>query len=86
MIIVHMLHERLDLDTIKQWELQRETETPTVKQMLDFLDRHAAALVNVADLRNTRPRYGKAVYNNERSTGSKREHIRKVKTRTKADC
>ncbi|XP_036336161.1 uncharacterized protein LOC118746416 [Rhagoletis pomonella] len=68
MIIVHMLHERLDPDTSKQWELQRETETPTVKQMLDFLDRQAAALVNVADLRNSRPQDGKAVYNNDRNT------------------
>lgn len=44
MIVVHMLHERLDSETAKQWELQRETETPTAADMTRFLDKQAAAL------------------------------------------
>ncbi|XP_049308602.1 uncharacterized protein LOC125777545 [Bactrocera dorsalis] len=62
MIIVHTLHE-----------LQRETETPTVKQMLDFLDRQAAALDNVTDARYSRSQDVKVVFNNDRNTGGKRE-------------
>lgn len=44
MIVVHMLHERLDSETAKQWELQRESETPTAADMTRFLDKQAAAL------------------------------------------
>ncbi|XP_036319652.1 uncharacterized protein LOC118734064 [Rhagoletis pomonella] len=54
MIIVPILHERLDAETSKQWELQRQSETPTIKQLLDFLDRQASALANVADVRRSR--------------------------------
>lgn len=43
MIVVHLLHERLDADTARQWELQRQSETPTSKEMLAFLDRQASA-------------------------------------------
>lgn len=48
MIIVHMLHERLDPETARQWELQRYSETPTVEQMTEFLDKQADALQNVS--------------------------------------
>lgn len=46
MIIVHMLHERLDAETGKQWELQRKSETPTTQEMLAFLDKQAGAASN----------------------------------------
>ncbi|XP_055921197.1 uncharacterized protein LOC129952573 [Eupeodes corollae] len=42
MIVVHLLHKRLDADTARQWELQRQSETPTSKEMLAFLDRQAS--------------------------------------------
>lgn len=44
MFIVHNLHERLDSETARQWELQRKTETPKAIDMLDFIDQQAAAL------------------------------------------
>lgn len=38
-ITVHMLHERLDPDTSRQFtELKRETEAPTVKAILVFFE------------------------------------------------
>lgn len=48
MFIVHMLHERLDTETSKQWELIRTSDTPTAEEMLSFLDRQAAALAAVS--------------------------------------
>lgn len=74
MMIVHMLHERLDHETSKQWELQRNSETPTVKQMLEFLDRQAAALVNVVDLRRLRQSDVRVTVKNERPLNNNREN------------
>ncbi|XP_067616817.1 uncharacterized protein [Eurosta solidaginis] len=51
MFIVHMLHERLDPETGKQWELQRKNDTPTTQEMLEFLDRQAAASVGPSERR-----------------------------------
>ncbi|XP_031632020.1 uncharacterized protein LOC116346229 [Contarinia nasturtii] len=42
--IVHCLHERLDPETSRQWELQRETDDPGAMEMLMFIERQAAAL------------------------------------------
>ncbi|XP_036327151.1 uncharacterized protein LOC118739748 [Rhagoletis pomonella] len=66
MMVVHILHERLDPETSKQWELQRLTETPTVKQILEFLDRQAAALANVVDVHRTRTSDARSVSGNRR--------------------
>lgn len=41
---VHGIHDRLDSETSKEWELHRASETPTIYEMLDFLDRQAKAL------------------------------------------
>lgn len=46
-----MLHERLDSETARQWELVRESDTPKVDQMLAFLDKQALALANSASNR-----------------------------------
>lgn len=54
MFVVHMLHDRLDSETAKQWELQRQSETPTAAQMLEFLDKQAAAISNINSERRFR--------------------------------
>lgn len=46
-IFVHGIHDRLDPETSKEWELYRKSETPTIQEMLDFLDRQAKALSGV---------------------------------------
>lgn len=43
MMVVHQLHERLDADTARQWELQRSSDTPAASEMLSFLDKQASA-------------------------------------------
>lgn len=53
MIICVLLHDKLQNETGRQWDLNRSSETPTAKEMLDFLDRQAAALANFTA---TRPR------------------------------
>lgn len=54
MVIVYNLHERLDSETAKAWELQRDSETPTATEMLAFLDRQAAASSNEGNGRRFR--------------------------------
>lgn len=44
MIFVHELHAKLDFHTSRAWEMHRESETPTIKEMLVFLDKQAKAL------------------------------------------
>lgn len=51
---MHSLHDRLDEETGKSWELQRDTETPTAAAMLKFLDRQAAASSHQYDNRRAR--------------------------------
>lgn len=46
LFIVHCLHERLDPETARQWELQRVSDEPTAKQMLEFIEKQANALKN----------------------------------------
>lgn len=48
-IIVHMLHERLDRETACKWEETRSSEFPTVLEMCSFLERRATALESVQD-------------------------------------
>lgn len=45
LIFVHELHDKLDNETAKAWELQRNTEDPTLQDLLDFLDKQAKALI-----------------------------------------
>lgn len=47
MMICVLLHDRLQNETGRQWELTRSSETPTATEMLDFLDKQAASLANV---------------------------------------
>lgn len=44
LLFVHGLHTKLDAETSKLWEMQRTTENPTAREMLQFLDRQAKAL------------------------------------------
>ncbi|XP_055921048.1 uncharacterized protein LOC129952482 [Eupeodes corollae] len=44
LVFVFGLHERLDPDTKRQWELQRSSEAPEVTEMLNFLDKQAGSL------------------------------------------
>lgn len=45
MIIVHVVHDKLDPETSKDWELARKSETPTIKELTDFLQLRARALM-----------------------------------------
>lgn len=60
--IVHILNERFDQETARQWELQRVSDQPKLATMLEFIDKQAAALSNVSGTRQTRTgskdRYG----------------------------
>lgn len=47
MIFVHLLHDRLDAETSKAWELKRDSERPKVQDMLKFLDAQAKAISGV---------------------------------------
>lgn len=44
LFFVHCLHERLDSETSKQWELKRASEKPKLMDLLDFLDHQAKAM------------------------------------------
>ncbi|XP_055848963.1 uncharacterized protein LOC129921204 [Episyrphus balteatus] len=45
--IVHLLCEKFDQETARQWELQRESEQPKLSTLLAFIDKQAAALCSV---------------------------------------
>lgn len=46
-IFVHALHERLDPEMSREWELRRDSEMPKIADMLTFLDRQAKASFGV---------------------------------------
>lgn len=46
MIVCVMLHDRLQNDTGREWDLKRSSETPSAREMIGFLDKQAAALKN----------------------------------------
>ncbi|XP_036346841.1 uncharacterized protein LOC118756168 [Rhagoletis pomonella] len=72
MIVVHNLHERLDEETGKACELQRQSETPTAAEILTFLDKQAAASSHQAD--NRRAREASAASTTTRASQIKRAH------------
>lgn len=43
LIFVHALHDKLDPETSKAWELKRSSETPAINELLEFLDKQAKA-------------------------------------------
>lgn len=43
-MLVFIIHERLDPETSKDWEFARRSETPTINELLTFLDRQAKVL------------------------------------------
>lgn len=45
LLFVHEIHDKLDPDTRKEWELYRKTEFPALSDMLKFLDWQAKALI-----------------------------------------
>lgn len=47
LIFVHSIHDKLDSETSKAWELRRESERPSIDEMLKFLDVQAKALMGV---------------------------------------
>ncbi|XP_055922685.1 uncharacterized protein LOC129953493 [Eupeodes corollae] len=51
MIIVQVLHEKLDQETACKWEESRTTELPTAKEFCLFLDKRAEALGSAMDNR-----------------------------------
>lgn len=44
LIFVHAIHDKLDAQTSKDWELFRKSEKPSLKEMLTFLQQHGRAL------------------------------------------
>lgn len=46
MILVHCIHSKLDPETSKDWEIQRKSETPTFKEIIEFLQLRGRALSN----------------------------------------
>ncbi|XP_055915032.1 uncharacterized protein LOC129948177 [Eupeodes corollae] len=49
--VIHILTEKLDPETARQWELQRDSDHPRLATMLAFIDKQAAALSNVSNAR-----------------------------------
>lgn len=47
LIFVHSIHDKLDPETSKAWELCRNSERPSIDDMLNFLDIQAKALMGV---------------------------------------
>lgn len=43
LFFVYGIHERMDPETSRAWELERQSDTPTAKEILAFLDRQAKA-------------------------------------------
>lgn len=43
-MFVHLLHEKLDPETSRQWELSRQSEQPEISDMLSFIDKQASAM------------------------------------------
>lgn len=43
-VLVHTIHDKLDSETSKNWELHRKSDDPTTKDILDFLIQHGRAL------------------------------------------
>lgn len=72
-MFVHAIHDRLDLDTSKAWELCRLSENPSINEMLNFLDRQAKALAGVQFVQQQ----GKS--DKKRFTQQVREHPSKLK-------
>lgn len=56
LFVVHTIHDRLDAETSKAWEFFRSSETPTVQELLSFLDKQAKALSNVHYLEHKQPK------------------------------
>lgn len=47
LIFVHSIHDKLDPETSKAWELYRYSERPSINEMLKFLDAQAKAMMGV---------------------------------------
>lgn len=85
MIVVHMLHERLDADTACKWEENRKTETPTAKEMCDFLEKHANVLENAQDNRRIQPKDLSIAITNERARMEKTNKASSLKRKDESD-
>lgn len=69
MFLVHLLHDRLDAETSKAWELQRASERPKIQDMLKFLDSQAKAISGVHFFESKGTKSLKK-YNASRNSGS----------------
>lgn len=62
-VFVHGLTERLDHETGRQWQLQQTANTwPKLQELLEFLDKHAAAMTTGSGRRQT---YSSVAGNNQ---------------------
>lgn len=90
LFIVHCLHQRLDSSLSKDWEIERDSDTPTAAQMLAFLNRQAKSRKSAhATETRKRPSNYKHEYDAKRSRPStSREHkpTQRVDTRKCKVC
>lgn len=75
-VFVHGLQDKLDPDTQRVWELERKTEIPTLKKMLEFVDTQAKALCYMPSTERKEHRdnrNGRKRSSNEKSNDEKRK-------------
>lgn len=74
LFLVHPLHDKLDPETRKIYELSRDSERPKIQDMLNFLDQHAKALQGVQQIGNKLEKDNrKRTYNDyDKNSNSKR--------------
>lgn len=73
LIFVHAIHNKLDPETSKAWELCRYSEQPSIHEMLKFLDTQAKAMMGVqfAETRSGHETKKRGFYKNERKPNTK---------------
>lgn len=83
LIFVHGLHDKLDPETRKQWELYRTSESPALAEMLKFLDWQAKALSGAQsnETKEQRENRKRAAPNSESFNGAKRPKHERSKLR-----
>lgn len=79
LFVVHGIHEKLDPETSKAWELYRSSERPTVQELLSFLDKQAKALSNVYNLEHK-----KSNETRKRKPNESEHHTKAKRTRTES--
>lgn len=73
MVFVHIVHDRLDPATSRDWELHRQSENPTIDEITDFIRIRARALFNAqGDRRENNEQRKRTSNDRERNNSNKR--------------